>query len=151
MARRSAAAPARVMVATLAVLAALPSLQWCAYAWSEVPVECLLGVPAACAPEPATTACGPDACGADAAPADDTARGDDDSGGRAWCPGGPLGGSGLEARLASVHAPAMAPLPTPPAIAPPSPPAALVEARPRARPPTAGASSPPPIRAPPHA
>jgi len=140
---------ARVLLATLALL---PSLRWCGYAWAEVPVECLLGTAAACSAPPPTCAA-PAACGESCAArphtADRPAPAPSDPGDRAWCPGGPLGGSGVAARKDAAQAPALAVLPQVPEVvgaAPeplPAPPPA------RARPPTDGASAPPPIRAPP--
>ena len=159
MARLRVGFPARAARVLLATLALLPSLRWCGYAWAEVPVECLLGTAAAWAAPPPTcaapppTSAAPPACGESCArrshDADLPAPPSSDPADRAWCPGGPLGGSGVAARNDGAQAPALAVLPQVPEVVGAAPEPAPAPPPARARPPTDGASAPPPIRAPP--
>jgi len=156
MVRNRSGRPSSAVIILLAALAVLPSIRWCRYAWADVTIDCLVGASAACA---ASAAVCDEAAACDVTcegPAERTAtqppagapEDATDPGGRAWCPGGPLGGCGIEARIDPWTPPSLAPLPGATLVL-----TATVSARwappPRARPPTPVAVASPPIRAPP--
>src|SRR5262245_37191582 len=139
--------PAPVLATLLAALAVAPSLRWCQYAWDQVPIECLLGAPT-CAAPPVGEAAGAECCDGPCAACPRSTNGHRDGEDRAWCPGGPLGGNGLETRAAPHAIPVLQPVPLA-LIPPPELPAFHRAPRPRVRPPSRAAPPPPPIRGPP--